>query len=103
VVPFWNSFMDWWNAMSGDLTFLDKASALTGFIGNHKNIDTLNACLLLAKWHVYKNKLNDTEIFFYNYLCDLKFYLNTEKTILIRNNKTDKYKTKWQFVEDYIT
>jgi hypothetical protein len=103
VVPFWNSFMDWWNAMSGELTFLDKCSALTGFIGNHKNIDTLNACLLLAKWHVYKNKLNDTEIFFYNFLCDLKFYLNIEKSILIRNNKSDKYNTKWQFVEDNIT
>ena len=40
VVPFWNNFMNWWNAMAGELTFLDKCSALTGFIGNHKNIDT---------------------------------------------------------------
>ena len=74
VVPFWSSFMNWWNAMSGDLTFLDKASALTGFIGKHRNLDTLNACLLLAKWHVYKNKLNDSELFFYNFLRDI---LNT--------------------------
>ena len=103
VVPFWNNFMDWWNAMAGEITFLDKCSALTGFIGNHKNIDTLNACLLLAKWHVYKHKLNNTEIFFYNYLCDLKYHLDTEKTISLRNNKLDKYVTKWQFVEDYIT
>jgi hypothetical protein len=65
--------MNWWNAMTGELTFLDKCSALTGFIGQHKNIDTLNACLLLAKWHVYKNKLNESEIVFYNFQCDLKY------------------------------
>jgi hypothetical protein len=89
--------------MAGEITFLDKCSALTGFIGNHKNIDTWNACLLLEKWHVYKNKLNNSEIFFYNYLRDLKYHLDTEKTISLRNNKLDKYVTKWQIVEDYIT
>jgi hypothetical protein len=95
--------MNWWNAMSGDLTFLDKASALTGFIGKHRNIDTLNACLLLAKWHVYKSKLNDSEICFYNFLRDIKYNLNIEQTIAIRNNKLHHYTTKWQFVEDFIT
>ena len=103
VVPFWSSFMNWWNAMSGEITFLDKASALTGFIGQHKNLDTLNACLLLAKWHVYKNKLNDSEIFFYNFLRDVKYNLNIEKTIALRNDKMHKYINKWQFIEDYIT
>ena len=95
--------MDWWNTMTEELTFLDKSSAMTGFIGQHKNINTLNACLLLAKWHVYKNKLNESEIFFYNFLCDLKYNLNLEKTIAIRNNRLDKYTTKWQFVEDFLT
>ena len=56
VVPFWSNFMNWWNAMSGELTFLDKASALTGFIGKHKNINSLNACLLLAKWQARISK-----------------------------------------------
>jgi hypothetical protein len=95
--------MNWWNAMSGELTFLDKASALTGFIGKHKNIDTLNACLLLAKRHVYKKKLNDSEIFFYNFLRDLKYNLNTEKMIALRNDRLHQYTNKWQFVEDHIT
>jgi hypothetical protein len=103
VVPFWSSFMNWWNAVSGNMTFLDKASALTGFIGHHKNKDTLNACLLLAKWHVYKNKLNDSEIFFYNFLRDVKYNLNIEKTIALRNDRLQQYTTKWQCVEDYIT
>jgi hypothetical protein len=89
--------------MTGNLTFLDKCSALTGFIGQHEKIDTLNACLLLAKWHVYKNNLNETEIFFYNFLCDLKYHLRLEKMIAIKNDRLDTYETKWQFVDDYIT
>ena len=103
VVPFWASFMNWWNEMTGRLTFMDKSSAMTGFIGQHQHIDTLNACLLLAKWHVYKKKLNESEIFFYNFICDLKYYLNIEKTIAIKNDTQEKYNKQWEFVEEYIT
>jgi hypothetical protein len=103
VVPFWTNFMNWWNDMTGKQTFLDKSSAMTGFIGQHQHIDTLNACLLLAKWHVYKKKLNESEIFFYNFLCDLKYYLKVEKTIELRNDNLDKYIKKWEFVEEHIT
>jgi hypothetical protein len=103
VVPFWNSFMDWWNAMTNSVIFLDKRSALTGFIGPHEIFNTLNACLLLAKWHVYKRKLDESEIFFHNFLCDLKYNLDTEKTIALRNGKALRYTQRWQIVEDYIT
>jgi hypothetical protein len=89
--------------MTGRLTFMDKSSAMTGFIGQHQHIDTLNACLLLAKWHVYKKKLNESEIFFYNFICDLKYYLNIEKTIAIKNDTQEKYNKQWEFVEEYIT
>jgi hypothetical protein len=103
VVPFWNNFMDWWNALTNGATFLDKRSAFTGFVGPSREFQTLNVCLLFAKWHVYKRKLNESEIFFYNFLCDLRYHLEVEKTIAIRNDMLDKYNNKWQVVEDYIT
>jgi hypothetical protein len=103
TIPFWNSFMRWWNAMTNGQTFLDKRSAMTGFMGKMENIDTLNACLLYAKWHVYKKRLNESEVFFYNFLGELKYILDMEKIIAIRNDKLVKYITKWQMVEDYIT
>jgi bifunctional DNA-binding transcriptional regulator/antitoxin component of YhaV-PrlF toxin-antitoxin module len=103
VVPFWNSFMDWWNAMTESVIFLDKRSAITGFIGPHEIFQTLNACLLLAKWHVYRRKLNESEVFFYHFLCDLRYNLDTEKTIAIRNDRLSKYVNRWQMVENYIT
>jgi hypothetical protein len=103
VVPFWNNFMDWWNAMTNSVIYLDKRSALTGFVGPQDIFQTLNACLLLAKWHVYKRNLDESEVFFHNYLCELKYNLDSEKTIAIRNNKLQRYINRWQIVEDYIT
>jgi hypothetical protein len=95
--------MDWWNAMTNSVIFLDKRSALTGFIGPQDIFQTLNACLLLAKWHVYKCNLDESEVFFHNYLRELKYHLDTERTIAIRNNKIQGYTKRWQIVEDYIT
>jgi hypothetical protein len=95
--------MDWWNALTEGEFYLDKRSALTGFMGPKKEFQTLNACLLLAKWHVYRRKLNESELFFYHYLCDLRYNLEVEKTIAIRNGTMDKYANKWLVVEDYIT
>ena len=89
--------------MTDSVIFLDKRSALTGFIGPHEIFQTLNACLILAKWHVYRRKLDESEVFFHNYLCDLKYNLQTEKTIALRNNNISKYINRWQLVEDYIT
>jgi hypothetical protein len=103
VVPFWNSFMNWWNTMTNGATYLDKRSALTGFVGKDPKLETLNACLLLAKWHIYKCNLKESQPFFYNFLRDIKQHLEIEQDIAIRNNKTAKYNSRWQMVEEYVT
>ena len=95
--------MNWWNAMTNRRLYLDKRSAITGFMGQIDYIQTVNACLLLAKWHVYKCKLNESEVFFYKFLGELKYTLDIEKTIAIRKDKLHKYNEKWQMVENYIT
>ena len=103
VVTFWDSFTNWWrHIMQEDLT-LSLRDVFLGKLENGVKTDALNACLLLAKWYIYKSRLNDSDIFFYNYLCDLKFYLVIEKTIQIRNNKLSRYNDMWQIVEDEIT
>jgi hypothetical protein len=103
VVPYWNNFMRWWNNMTDGQLFLDKRSAITGFMGQIEYIQTLNACLLFAKWHVYKCKLNESEVFFYKFLCELKYTLDIEKIIALKNDKIQQYNIKWQIVENYIT
>jgi hypothetical protein len=103
VVPFWNSFMRWWNNMTDKKLFLDKRSALTGFMGKIDNIQTLNACLLFAKWHVYQCKLNASEVFYYKFLGELKYTLDIERIIAIKTDKLRQYNAKWEMVENYIT
>jgi hypothetical protein len=103
VVPFWNSFMNWWNTMTTGTTYLDKRSAITGFIGKNPELQTLNACLLIAKWHIYKCNLKESQPFFYNFLCDLKQNLYIEYAIAIKKNKINNYESKWQIVEEYVT
>jgi hypothetical protein len=103
VVPFWNAFMNWWNTMTVSATYLDKRSAITGFVGKDPSFDTLNACLLLAKWHIFKCNLKESKPFFYNFLCDLKQHLFIEQAIAIRNNNITKYNIRWQIVEEYVT
>jgi hypothetical protein len=53
--------------------------------------------------HITAIPVNESEVFFYNFLGELKYILDIEKLIAIRNEKIVKYNTKWQMVEDYIT
>ena len=76
---------------------------IVGILINNTKYDTINACILLAKWHIYKNKLNLSDTFLYKYLCELKYYINIEKTIAVKNNKLTEYPKKWKIVEDQLT
>jgi hypothetical protein len=91
--------------MSNNKITITFENIIVGFIHTQENInmETLNACMLLAKWHIYKQKLNESEIFFYKFLCELKYFVKTEKTIAIKNNKATEYINMWQQVEHYIT
>jgi hypothetical protein len=100
---FWKGFNRWWNNWTEENITLNKQTILIGVLGNKQKNRLLNACILLAKWHIYKNKLDQSEIFFYKFLCDLKYYLRIEKTIFLRNNKLNRYVDTWQKLEDSLT
>jgi hypothetical protein len=103
--PFWNSFTRWWNNMASEneKLVLNKQTILVGMLGKNNKNKLLNACLLLAKWNIYKNKLNLSNVSFYKYLCDLKYFLVKEKTIAIRNNKLHMYENMWSKIEQELT
>ena len=98
---FWNSFTQWWQNMTNEHITIDKQTCLFGTLDIKNNV--LNACIILAKWHIYKTKLNLSQTFFYRYLCDLKYFLIIEKTIALRNNKIINYQKTWQKLEEHIT
>jgi hypothetical protein len=101
--PFWNSFTKWCQGMLNEDINFTVENIIVGILKINVKYNTINACILLAKWHIYKNKLNQSETFFYKYLCELKYYINIEKSIAVKNNKLTEYTSKWQSVEDYLT
>jgi hypothetical protein len=100
---FWSSFAQWYAKMTDQTLTLTLENIIVGCLEKFEHINTLNACILLAKWHIYKQKLNEKEIFFYKFLCEIKYYINTERTIAIRSNQPIEYINTWKIVEDYLT
>jgi hypothetical protein len=103
MMIFWSSFNRWWENMMDQKIYLDQKTILVGSIEPNDNFESLNACLLIAKWHIYKNKLNNDDIFFYKFLCELKYALMIEKNIALRNNRLPKYNEIWQKIENNLT
>jgi hypothetical protein len=100
---FWNSFKLWWKNTTEEEIILQCSTVKLGIIENHEKNETLNACIIYAKWHIYKNKLNSEDLFFYKYLCDLRYYISIEKNIALRQNKIQNYNKKWHTIEDNMT
>ena len=60
---------------------------MLGFPGESDIIDVLNYCVLLAKHHIYINKITqNNSLDFYTYLIYLKQKLKMEKEICIKDN-----------------
>jgi hypothetical protein len=100
---FWNGFTNWWNNIFGANICINKKDVIVGITDDIDKNRTLNICILMAKWFIYKSKLNETQVFFYTFLCDLKYNLIIEKTIALRNNQLHKYIEMWDLIEDNIT
>jgi hypothetical protein len=103
ILRFWKTFEGWWNEMMNESVKIDKRLVIIGDTRKNNSNDKLNACLLIAKWFLYSEKLNEHSPFFYKFLCHLKYKLRIEKIIYIRNNKYNKYLNLWEHIEEHIT
>jgi exonuclease III len=103
LVPFWNSFTNWCQDMMEEEINFTVVDIIVGILTNTEKYDTINACILMAKWHIYKCKLDHSDACFYKYLCELKYNINIEKSIALKNNKLTEYVSKWQIVENQLT
>jgi hypothetical protein len=99
---FWASFNNWWNNMSNKKITVTMEIAILGAINQGPGFDSLNACLQLARWYIYTEKLNLKVTFFYRYLCLLRYKISIEKTICTKNNQLKQFKRIWQEIEEYL-
>ena len=100
---FWNSVTRWWTGATNQQVTLSERDVLIGILDESNKNYALNACIILAKWYIYKCKLNDKQIFIYSFLCDLKHFLNIEKIIALKQGKLIQYNTLWEKIEEHLT
>jgi hypothetical protein len=99
---FWNNFKLWWEKINEVKIVLSNKIILLGVTENIAKNELINACIILAKWHIYKKKLDNSAILFYNYLCDLRYFISNEKSIALRNNKLTQHNLMWQAICDQL-
>ena len=102
VTQFWNTFERWWNNMTNEMIKTDKKIVILGDFTSTNQNTRLNACILIAKWFIYVEKLNNNRIFFYKFLCRIKYKIRIEKVIYTRKNNMTKFLELWGQIEEYI-
>ena len=65
---------------------------LFGFQSDGEILHVLNYCLLHVKFYIYKQKLADKKIDFYEFLMEFKYVLNIERNICKENNSLSFHK-----------
>ncbi len=108
---FWTSWIKWWKCITGinfnmlTDSIVDDETAecfLFGHPGDNDIVYVTNYCILVAKYHVYIQKLlNDNHIEFYNYLVLLKQKLYIEKICCQNNDKENDFE-KFSFIYDSL-
>ena len=89
--------------MENDNITITKEFAIIGITNKTGDNDKLNACLQLARWHIYVEKLQIKQPILYKFLCMLKYKIRIEKTICKNNNQTKVYNKLWLEIENHIT
>jgi hypothetical protein len=99
---FWLSFQQWWNSMENEQITITKEYAMIGITNSELNYDKLNACLQLARWYIYTEKLKLQQTCLYKFLCRLKYKIKQERIICESNNQMNIFERMWHKIEEYI-
>jgi hypothetical protein len=102
IQEFWNHVIKWIkNNMDVEIP-LRKIDVLFGIPLYDTFMLCLNFIILQAKWHIYKNKLNNKHPFLFEFLTELKNAIEIERYIMIRNDSVYKFEQKWQMLYEAL-
>ena len=102
--PFWDSLLEWWNSIYEVTIKLQTLDIVVGMANTDRDItlNTLNFCMLYAKYYIYKCKTNTKDVIFEIYKAELKQRLEFEKIILLQEGKLDVYTKKWKLLDESL-
>ena len=99
TLHFWNLFFKWWNTLEApNIQRYYVTDIIFGYPEKDNKIKVLNYVLLIAKYHIYKQKQNKSEPFFPQMLMELKHQFLVEEIISKNENNHSKFLTDFEFV-----
>ena len=100
VTLFWTFFSRWWKGIFEFSIKLKETDILFG-IPNPNNdmlIDVFNYCILFGKWFIFNAKQKAENVFFFNFLCELKNKLQVIETLYSLNDNLSAFELKWSLL-----
>jgi hypothetical protein len=88
--------------MESENLVITKDLAIIGTLTLSNKTDKLNACLQLARWYIYCEKLKLETTRLYRFLCLLKYKIKLEKMICQGNHQNALYERMWLGIEEHI-
>ena len=101
---FWQNFADWYSRLIGVNTEINYKDILLGKLGNTNTEKTLNYCILLAKYYIYKEKMSEAkqDITLFGFLKMLKSKLNEMYVYSKQENNIENFLTKWNYIFENV-
>ena len=65
-------------------------------------IDTLNYCVLFAKFYIYRTKKSESKVVFFEFVHVLKNKIEALKTIYVSEKKCEKFVLNWSELYDNL-
>ena len=80
---------------------LNYRTVVFGLLNNEKrqNTNVINFIIILAKYYIYKMKLNNTVPKFEGFQRYMKYKIKIEQEIALMQNKLQKHNEKWRIFE----
>jgi hypothetical protein len=105
IRDFWIEVEAWWNNNSDCEVTITIKHILLGFFYDLKYFSSINYVVLLGKFYIYRQKMNDGTICLRNFLSLLKYKLDIEKTICQNSDHPHTllhFNTKWSTIYEAL-
>ena len=96
VKPFWGQLERWWNDISQTQIVLSEKHVVLGIYYDNNFYSNINYIILCSKMYIYRQKFTESNISFINFLKQLKYKLEIEKTICQIQNTIPHFNKKWE-------
>ena len=88
---FWTNIVNWFHNKNILLSITLKEK----IFGKKTKYIYINLIILIAKYHIYLQRLNERTPSLASFLIDLRNYFLAEKYIYLKNNKAQQFEKRW--------